>query len=446
MIAAEPATPPEIESVTLDGGPEVILLHRGRVPWVSFRIALRMGSAQDPAGKSGLARIAGIVLRDAIRETDDKDEPRMVERMGLVVDVETGLVSTAIFGGVPAEHFEDAMKRILGVLAKPPSSDSDVRGAIARALEERQAAIADDRRLAEGEARRAIYGAHAYGRPPRGDARELALSSSEDVRSLFRRALRRESIVVALALGAALPSADVKALIASASSEIAPGKAADAEPLARVEALKGRRLIIVDKPDRREVNILASTLAPGARDPRASAALAANAAIGGALSARLERTLGAKIQATALSTLFLAPESGVFTVWVTADPKKVQQAVRAALDEMGNIAKNSLSEQEVALGRSYAAARAQLELRDPARALSAIVAARMMGLAADHPGSLVQAIQKLSDEDVKREARAMAAPEAAALVVVASATSQLQAELARIPGIKQVSIVSSDDR
>jgi hypothetical protein len=40
----------------------------------------------------------------------------------------------------------------------------------------------------------------------------------------------------------------------------------------------------------------------------------------------------------------------------------------------------------------------------------------------------------------------MAAPEATALVVVASATSELQAELTRIPGIKQVSIVSSEDR
>src|SRR5262249_11692734 len=99
------------------------------------------------------------------------------------------------FGSVPSENADRAMALILEGIVHPPSSEAATKSAIARALDERQHALADDRSLADREVKRMIFGSHPYGRAPRGEVRDIAAITADDVQAIVRRQIRAESMI-----------------------------------------------------------------------------------------------------------------------------------------------------------------------------------------------------------------------------------------------------------
>src|SRR5262249_51179875 len=150
-----------------------------------------------------------------------------------------------------------------------------------RALDERQHALADDRLLADREVKRMIFGSHPYGRAPRGDVREIASIAADDVQAIIRRQIRAESMVVAVA---GPPASDIAERAKKWTDSIPKGKAADLDLGPGPDRIHGRRIVLVDKPERRRAEVYAAALIPGAPDPRGPAMLAARAALGGSFS------------------------------------------------------------------------------------------------------------------------------------------------------------------
>jgi predicted Zn-dependent peptidase len=111
------------------------------------------------------------------------------------------------------------------------------------------------------------------------------------------------------------------------------------------------------------------------------------------------------------------------------------------LDELANLVRSGLEDSEADFARDYAASRAALDLRDPALQIRSAAAARLLGLPPGLPESLPEAIARLSRQELRSAVAVLAAPEDLVIAVVASATPALQAELAGIPGVKDVAIV-----
>jgi zinc protease len=443
IIGADPGPP--VASKRLDNGIELLQIDRGLVPLIHFRIAVRLGSAFDPPNKSGLARVATLVIESHLMTLSSSDEPRTIERLGVDLAAETGVASAVFYGSVQSENADRAMPLILEGIVHPPSSENATKNAIARALDERQQALADDRSLADHEVKRMLFRAHAYGRAPRGDVRDIASITADDVLAIVRRQVRGESMILAIA-GASLGNLSDRAK--QWTDSVPKGKAADMDLGPGPDRPRGRKIVLIDKPERRRAEVCVGQLIPGAPDPRGPAMLAARAALGGSFSSRLLRALDGKQHIALLPVARLDEErtASAFEIAFSAEPSKLPQAVRALFDELGAIEKKGLTEEEMRFGRAYASARAQLELRDPDRALRAVVAARILGLDPLAPFALGHTIDGTGDDELRSGVRLVAAPEDLAIAVVASVTPRLQAELAALPGVKEVSIVSWEDR
>jgi zinc protease len=440
-------TQPSVKTTKLEGGTELVEVARGLVPIVHFRIAVRLGSAFDPPGKSGLARVATIAIEAGLHASTS-DDPRSLERLGVELAAETGVTSAVFFGSVSGENADRAITRIVEGIVHPPATEAAAKNAISRALEERQRALNHDRSLAEGEMKRLLFGSHAYRRLPRGDVREIASIAADDIQALLKRQIRSESILIGVALGSFAAKDDLAERAKKWTESVPKGRAADLDLGPAPEHLRGRKVVLVDKPERRTADVVAGMLIPGALDPRRPALLAAVASIGGSFSSRLMRELATKQRLVTLPIATLEEErsASALEIAFSAEPTKLHHAIRALLDELAAIEKKGLAADEIAFGRTYATARAELDLRDPIRALRSAVAARVLGADASVPWGLPAAIEVVSDEEVRAGTRLADPADDVAIAVVASITPRLQADIGALPGVKSVEIVSWEDR
>lgn len=445
--------------VIFESGAELIHVgHREGSPWSPFRIGIRFGSALDPPGKSGLARVLGLVLVRAIAEPED--EPRLLARLGGRLEIETGLTSTSLVGGVPSEHIEALMKRLFAALHETRISEDTVKVAIGRALEERLRLRSDDHLLAQIELRRALSGAHPIGTNPWGEVRDLASITRDDVRAFMRRHVGRDAIVA----GVASPAGDglegalerwmedlpIRSSLTDPTSQPGRGDAGSADLFASIErtSLRGRRVVLIDRPGRREAVVILGSMFPRTTDDRMPALLAANAVIGASFSSRLTEALGRThgVAPVALSRIDHHGPAALLSIWLSLEEDKVAVALHRLLEELGKLGSDGPSQDEIGFGRRAAAGRAVLELRDPDHSLRALVRARTLGLPQDAPVKLGSAIANLSDAEVRAAVGALAAAQEAVIVIVARENPALQRALAGLPGVRNVSIVSSDDR
>jgi predicted Zn-dependent peptidase len=197
------------------------------------------------------------------------------------------------------------------------------------------------------------------------------------------------------------------------------------------------RVLVIDKPNRQRAHVAIGRRVDGID----LAKIAANAGLGGSMSGRLTESMQRTPVAGAYAFSTLREEHLV--LWAPVKPEQVAGAVKRMLETLGEVSKRGLAAEEIALGKIAAAAQAELSQRDAASRADAVVRAHLSAIERDQSGAR---FLELSDDAVKRASQSLARPDGLAIVVVASATADLQAALLAIPGVKEVQVARYDLR
>ena len=189
------------------------------------------------------------------------------------------------------EHFERAVELLADVVLRPdyPEEESErLRRELLANLDDLRD---DDSGLLHRFFGRALYGNTPYGRPVAGtedSTRALGLSSAWD---WHRHHVVAGNLLVGSA--GAMSQPEVTSLLGNYFGTIAGGPRRD-EPIAAPPARKGRKVLIVDKPERTQSQILIGQLAPHWKDPHWLPLHVATTAFGGTFTARLMDEVRAK--------------------------------------------------------------------------------------------------------------------------------------------------------
>lgn len=458
-------------TVILPNGVRLISASKAGVDWTTFELAFPLGAAGDPPGKAGLARVAGLVAKALVEQAQggverDSSEPRVLARSGGLLSVETGARATALRGGVAGEHLDVVMRAMLRALATASPGESEVRRAIEQVIAEDDASRVDDRAIAESELGRLLAGPASGGRR-RAAIEELATITPEDVRAVLRQKLRGGDLVLGLATTLAHPEVVQRA--AGWVEPIPAGRDARPGPLEAPRPKRGRHLVLIDRPARSEpgpaeaAGQLASLGRPTAEltfghvlsdDDRAGssgwALTAANAAIGGATTARLLRTLARReaIPAPAAATWLESGDTPYFAGGLSAPSDELADRLSEVLRELEELHARGLSAEELQLGSALADARASALRADPRAAITLAVFGQLDPACArrcEEPWSQATLAEPSRSAAVDRAARALARTEDLVVVVVAVVTPELERALSRLPGFDGVSISSYGD-
>lgn len=328
---SRPIPLPPIRRETLPGGLRVVVAERPGVPLVAVRLALRAGSALDPAGRAGLAHLTAITARRGTRRWTGPEIDLAVESLG--ADLGSGVDEDSAHFGLSAPV--EALPRCLDVLAEVVTRPAFPAREVDRLRRKEVASIAHDLDepsvLADRAVLRAAFAGHPYGHPPEGRVRDLRAARRGDVRAFHERHFAPEAatLVVVGKVGA-------EAVLALVRRRFGGWRARGGE---RVEigppAPPATQVVVVDRPDltQSQVRIAAGGF------PRASPdyhpGMLASALLGGGFTSRLVQALRVERGLTygVRSRFVTARAGGIFLVSTFTKVESTAEIVRVALGE-----------------------------------------------------------------------------------------------------------------
>ncbi|MEM7650927.1 MAG: pitrilysin family protein [Pseudomonadota bacterium] len=183
----------DAESFTLDNGMKVVVIPNHRTPVVTHMVWYRVGAADEPPGKSGIAHFLEHLLFKGSSQIGGRDLApgefsEIVRSMGGNDNAFTSQDYTAYFQSIPVQHLETVMRMEAGRMngAKPPPEE--VLSERKVILEERKQRTDNDPRGQFGEQMAAAaFVNHPYGTPVIGWKHEMDELSYEDARAFYEK-------------------------------------------------------------------------------------------------------------------------------------------------------------------------------------------------------------------------------------------------------------------
>jgi zinc protease len=187
-------------SFTLDNGLQVIVIPDHRTPVVTQMIWYKVGSADETAGKSGLAHFLEHLMFKGTTKHPAGEFSETVRRVGGNENAFTSVDYTGYFQRVPREQLASMMEfeadRMTGLILK----DENVLPERDVVLEEYNMRVANnpDARLSE-QIMAALYLNHPYGRPIIGWHQEIEKLNREDALAFYKRFYAPNNAILVIA-------------------------------------------------------------------------------------------------------------------------------------------------------------------------------------------------------------------------------------------------------
>ncbi|MEO0394265.1 MAG: pitrilysin family protein [Pseudomonadota bacterium] len=176
------------ETFILDNGMEVVVITNDRAPVVSHMVWYKVGSADDPRGKSGLAHYLEHLMFKGTENLESGEFSRIIASIGGRENAFTSYEYTGYFQTVAREHLELMMRheadRMTGLTLDPDEVLAE-RGVIA---EERRQVIDTSpvRRLSEATSA-LLFAGSPYAVPIIGWAEDIEHLTQADVEAFYQQ-------------------------------------------------------------------------------------------------------------------------------------------------------------------------------------------------------------------------------------------------------------------
>jgi len=193
-----------IQEVRSDGGIVAWLVEDYTVPLIAIRFSFEGGSAQDPAGKEGLANLMSGLFDEGAGDLDADAFQLALDDAGAEMRFTAGTDGMAGSMRLLADKREEALA-LLRLAVNEPRFDQApldrIRGQIVASIVAR---ARDPQHMAGIAFAEALYGAHPYGRRSEGTPETLATITADDLRAAHKRTFARDNLKIGVvgAIGA----------------------------------------------------------------------------------------------------------------------------------------------------------------------------------------------------------------------------------------------------
>jgi zinc protease len=413
------------------------------LPIVSFTIAERTGAQEDPQGKEGLFRMTSRLIRRTGAGLSPEDLDLRIDSLGGALGVEVGQ-SAATFQGTVISRSLDAFSELLvDVIAKPGLTENEFgklkRETLAELVESRD----HDRDLVQRWFGRKLFAGHPYGRTVSGTEGSVTSVSRDDVASLYALVTTSNNLVFAFAgdieaaransiadrIAAALPAGEMR-------QDSVP------EPVMR----RGRHLVIVDKPERTQTQILMGCLGTHPHDADHLALHVGNTIFGGTFTARLMQEVRAK-RGWSYGAYSSAPydrRRRSFTMWTFPKASDAAACIALELELLEKWVSGGVTPKELAWAKRYLVRSHAFAVDTATKRVGQTLDEVVYGLPAGYHAEYTERIRALSLEDVNAAIRARITPDDLLVTVVGTAPEIESSLKAAIPRLESTEIVPFD--
>jgi zinc protease len=334
-----------VSHFTLPNGLELVVIPDRRTPVVTHMIWYKVGSADEPPGKSGIAHFLEHLMFKGTGRHPGNYFSRSVANLGGQENAFTSTDYTGYFQRTSREYLPTLMELEADRMTGLVLTDDVVKPELQVVLEEQNMRVANNPGARLGEqVVAALYLNHPYGRPVIGWRHEIEQLNRDDALAFYRRFYTPNNAVVVIA--GDVDAGEVKALADKTYAKVEPR--ADIGPRVRPQEppQEAVRQVTLADPRVAQPSLQRSYLAPSYATAKAGEAEAIDVLaqiLGNGSTSRLYRTLVAdKSIATSAGAWYLGSALDLSRFGVYASPKpgvtlpQIEEALDAVIAGIAN--------------------------------------------------------------------------------------------------------------
>lgn len=332
--------------------PRVFVESSSALPLVSFSVSVPLGAAEDPDGQLGLTRLLAILLRRTAGGRTAQQLDVAVDGLGASLAVDVTQSTLSLSGSVIARNLPGVVELLADAIARPGFDEDELERAKRETLAELVESRDDDRTLAQRWFRRRLFQGHPAGRSVSGTPATLAAIDRPALLAQHARLITREQLHFAFA-GALTPAQAAE--IAASVSGLAPSGEARSSLPQEPPPQPGRRLVVVDKPERTQTQILIGCLGTHPHDADHLPLLVGNTVFGGTFTARMTRAIRSDRGWSygAYSSLPSDRYRQSFSMWTFPRAEDAAPCVALELELLERWVAEGISQQELELAQRF---------------------------------------------------------------------------------------------
>src|SRR5580704_3337803 len=270
LFLACPAAPaqslrlPPHEKFVLKNGLTVLLLEKRGVPLVDIFAIVKTGAAADPTGEEGLASVTAGLLRKGTKNRTAQLFSADLDYIGGSFSADAGADFTAISSEFLTKDLARGLELFSDAVLHPTFPQSETDKILAQSLDGVKAAKDEPNSVLGLYYAGYLYGAHSYGRPSDGDEVSLKRIQREAITKLYEANYAPGATILGVAgeFDAAEMRKKLEETLGAWPARSVPNIAIPAATPA-----KGKRLLLIDKPDATQTYFAIGNIGIAANDP-----------------------------------------------------------------------------------------------------------------------------------------------------------------------------------
>ncbi len=434
-LFAVPVRALEIQEVTSPGGIEAWLVEDHTNPILALSFSFTGGTASDPEGEEGRARLAASLLDEGAGEMDAAAFRGTLERRSIDLSFDVG--RDTLHGSlVTLSDRREEAGRLLALALTEPRFDEDaverVRRQMVSSLERRESQPNAQAALA---LQAALFPGHPYGRPSDGSLESVAALEVADLRAFLEERLARDSLIVGVV-------GDITA------EELGPyldglfGKLPErGAPLAvehtRPAAPGHRQEVAIPVP---QSSIMLAQHGPLRDDPDYYALVVVDKILGGgSFSSRLYDEVREKrgLAYGVWSSLRPMDRAGIWYAGTSTQTARVAESVAVIQQVWREMAEEGPTDEEIETAVDYIVGSFLLSLSSSDAIADTLVAIQREELGIDYIERRQEIYESLTPEEIRAAAKRWLDPEALAIVIAGAPSNALSPEGQGEPAVRE---------
>ena len=433
----------ETSRVTLPGGATAFVEESHALPLVTIVVSLRSGSAFDPEGMEGLARVVGRMLRRGCEGLLAHEIEDAVDRLGGEVSIDLSASSLSLHTQVIERNVDEFVALVARLLATPTFPQDELSRLLRETAAEIVEARDNDRSLAQHFFRRTLFAGHPYGRSGLGTVKAVETITADAVRAFYEQHFTQANVVVGFAGDVTVDRATGLATKLLAGL---PKGARVEDPVPEPTMPAGRRMVIVDKPERSQTQILIGRLGTSPHDEDHVALGVANAVFGGTFTSRLMREVRSKRGWSygAYARLSIDRRRQSFSMWTFPAATDAAACLGLELGLLETFVDKGVTPKETSFIKRYLARSQAFEVDTASKRMHQALDVELLGLPADYHSAYVERVNAVTVEEANASVKRRLGAGDLLVVVVGTAADLEPALREAFTGVAQVDVVPFD--
>jgi zinc protease len=424
-------------------GVPLILETSHALPLVNIAVARVTGAAQDPEGKAGTSRILSRLARRTAGGRPLQVIEESLDRLGASLGSDVSYSATSLSGTVIARSLDKFADLLADAVGRPSLDITEFE----RLKRETRAEIIDgldnDRALGHRALRRALYPNHPYANTSAGTLKTLAAIEHQTVVDFDRLVRRRDSLV--LGVSGSIELEQAKAL-AERVIEAVPEGQAPKDTLTDPVIAEGRKLIIVDKPERAQTQILIGLSGTQPTDEDHTALHVAATVFGGTFSSRLmqEVRVNRGWSYGAYASLPIDRYRQAMTLWTFPSKDDAPACAKLELELLEKLVCDGITPKELNFAKKSLVRSHAFSVDTAAKRMSLALDSTILELPEDYYDRYEERVSAVTLEQANAALKARVDPSRLVIAVVGTA-KELQERLQEaIPSVTTVEVIPHD--